>query len=113
MRWRLNNNLLFCFIAFVACLYFYNIDISAEEIEQEIIEESSEMNLEPDVDPMNPMDSLAIENLDSIEDSDYFIQSAMDENYVLDVSGGSKSNGEYSTHSEPHRPALRATYSII
>lgn len=22
-------------------------------------------------------------------------------------------NGEYSTHSEPHRPALRATYSII
>ena len=93
MRWRLNNNLLFCFIAFVACLYFYNIDISAEEIEQEIIEESSEMNLEPDVDPMNPMDSFAIENLDSIEDGDYFIQSAMDENYVLDVSGGSKSNG--------------------
>ena len=36
MRWRLNNNILFCFIAFVACLYFYNIDISAEEIEQEI-----------------------------------------------------------------------------
>ena len=22
-------------------------------------------------------------------------------------------SGEYSTHSEPHRPALRATYSII
>ncbi|WP_254244726.1 ATP-binding cassette domain-containing protein [Holdemanella biformis] len=29
----------------------------------------------------------------------------------LDISGYSEN--EYSTHSEPHRPALRATYSII
>ena len=32
--------------------------------------------------------------------------------YIIEYYGENKVD-EYSTHSEPHRPALRATYSII
>ncbi|MGN1275730.1 MAG: RICIN domain-containing protein, partial [Floccifex sp.] len=94
MSCKVNIKLLYCFIAFVFCLYFYSTDIFAEEIEEDtIIENESSEVKEPDIDPMDPMDSFAIENQDTIEDGDYFIQSALDENYVLDVSGGSKVNG--------------------
>lgn len=42
-----------------------------------------------------------------------FIETLKQKRNACDYSQSRLAQDEYSTHSEPHRPALRATYSII
>lgn len=75
-RWSMNGN--FCIKALTADT-------------QEVIPEP-EPEPDPEPTPEERLDALAAEHKDDVPDGAYFIRSAVDDNYVLDVSGGSGEN---------------------